>query len=154
MTTLSITIQGDAELAGKLNAFTGGSLGHMNLTRSMRASGQYLSRFFAGEVFASRGRVIGRPWQPLNERYSVWKAEQWPGRPPLIRTGLMNSSFKHKSGQLSTQLYNEATYFKYHNEGWGVPERVMMRVDQQRAARVVKFILSDITTQMRSEGLL
>ena len=151
MSDINVSIQGDKELVGKIRSFVSGQL---DLTRSMGATGLYLTRFFGGEVFASRGGVIGRRWPQLNENYAAWKARRWPGRPPLIRTGLMNRSFKHKSTQLTTSLWNEATYFDLHNEGRGVPQRVMMRVDQEREARIVKFIVSDLTTQMDQKGLL
>lgn len=151
MAEYSLHIEGDKELMQKLRDFAAGQL---DLSRSMDASGLYLSRFFSGEVFASRGQVIGEPWPRLHEAYAVFKARRWPGRPPLIRTGLMNSSFKHKSTKLTTSLWNEASYFDYHQEGRGVPQRVMMKVDQQRATRVVKYLVSDLTTQMDQKGLL
>ncbi|NHW45968.1 hypothetical protein HAV21_03525 [Paenarthrobacter sp. MSM-2-10-13] len=151
MSTINVRIEGDKELVQKLRDFAGGQL---DLTRSMGATGLYLTRFFAGEVFASRGGVIGKRWPRLNENYAEWKARRWPGRPPLIRTGLMNRSFKHKSTQLTTSLWNEAQYFDYHNDGRGVPQRVMMRIDQTREARIVKYIASDLTTQMDQQGLI
>lgn len=151
MSTIVIQVSGGAELAGKLRNF---SQATADLKRPLGASGLYLSKFFAGEVFASRGGVIGRRWPALNPNYAVWKAERWPGRPPLVQTGLMMRSFKSKAEKLSVKLWNEAEYFRYHQEGWGVPQRVMMRVDDQRAARVVKYIVSDIADKMRQEGLV
>lgn len=151
MSSINVRIQGDKELVGKIRNFVGGQL---DLTRSMGATGLYLSRFFAGEVFASRGGVIGKTWPRLNDNYATWKARRWPGRVPLIRTGLMNRSFKHKSTQLTTSLWNEAKYFDFHQDGRGVPQRVMMRVDQEREARIVKYIVSDLTTQMDHQGLI
>lgn len=151
MSEIRVRIDGDKELVEKFRSFTGKQ---MDLSRSMGATGLYLTRFFAGEVFASRGGVVGKRWPRLNENYAAWKARRWPGRPPLIRTGLMNRSFKHKSTQLTTSLWNEAKYFDYHQDGRGVPPRVMMRVDQEREARIVKYIVSDLTTQMDQKGLI
>ena len=151
MTMIQVSITGDKELAQKLNNFTRGQL---DLSRSMGAMSLYLTRFFSGEVFASRGQVIGKPWPALNPNYAVYKARKWPGRPPLIRSGLMNRSFKFKSTKLTTSLWNEAKYFDYHNEGRGVPQRVMMLVDGQREKRIVKYVVSDITTQMSKVGLI
>lgn len=59
---ITIEITGAEELTNKLVAFTGGHLGQMSLHRSMGAIGLYLTRFFSGEVFASRGGVISHPW--------------------------------------------------------------------------------------------
>lgn len=151
MTTLTLQISGAQELAQRLSRF---GVSTDDFSRAFGASGQYLSRFFAGEVFASRGRVIGEPWPSLNDNYAAWKAEHWPGRPPLIRTGLMNRSFRFQAHKLAVELWNEADYFKYHQGGWGVPQRVMMAVDEQRAARVVKYVVGDVLDKMRAEGLI
>lgn len=151
MSTIQVSITGDKELAAKLSKFASGQL---DLSDAMGAMSLYLTRFFSGEVFASRGQVIGKPWPALNPAYAAFKAREFPGRPPLIRTGLMNKSFKSKSTSLSTSLWNEAKYFDNHNEGWGVPERVMMRIDEQRELRIVKYVVSDLTTQMSKAGLI
>lgn len=151
MSTIQVSITGDKELARNLNTFAGSSL---DLTKSMGATGMYLTKFFSGEVFASRGQVFGKPWPALNPNYAAFKAREFPGRPPLIRTGLMNKSFKHKSTSLTTSLWNEAEYFRNHQEGIGVPERIMMHIDQQRELRIVKYIVSDLTTQMDKAGLI
>lgn len=148
---IKVTIQGSDEVRAKIIAFVGSGL---KLHRSMGAIGIYLDRFFSGEVFASRGRVIGEPWPALNPSYAAWKAKYWPGRPPLVQTGLMQQSFRHSSTDLSTSLWNEAEYFKYHQDGRGVPERMMMKIDEQRAARIAKYILGDITDQMKGSGLI
>lgn len=147
MTTLTIQVSGEKEVADRLRRF---GISILDLTRAMDQTGRYLSRFFAGEVFASRGGVIGKPWPALNDNYAVWKAEQWPGRPPLVRTGLMNRSFKHRSTKLSAELWNEADYFKYHQGGWGVPQRVMMGLDAKRERGVAQLIAGEIVDKMRT----
>jgi hypothetical protein len=151
MADIVVTVQGSKELAAKLRNFASSQL---NLSRSMGATGLYLTRFFSGEVFASRGQVFGKSWPALSDNYAALKARKFPGRPPLVRTGLMNRSFRHKSTQLTTSLWNEAEYFDYHQDGRGVPQRVMMHIDDQRAARIVKYIVSDLTTQMDQQGLI
>lgn len=153
MSDIQVTITGDKELVRKLNAFIGS--GEVNLRRSLGASGLYLTRFFSGEVFTSRGRVIGKPWPRLNASYARWKARMYPGRPPLIRSGEMQGGFFYKESARKLELGNRSDHFEIHQEGKGnVPQRVMMRVDQQRATRVVKYITSDLTTQMTQKGLL
>lgn len=151
MADFVVTIKGDKEFREKLLAFVGQGL---DLKKSMNETGDYLTRFWSGEVFVSRGGVINERWADLNPSYAAWKARMWPGRPPLVRTGLMQQGFRHKSTKLSTELWNEAEYFKYHQEGWGVPERVMMKVDDQRGARIAKYVIGDITDQMKARGLI
>lgn len=153
MADIQVTVTGDKELIRKLRAFTGS--GGLNMKRSLGASGLYLTKFFSGEVFVSRGGVIGKPWPRLNERYAVWKARRFPGRPPLVRSGEMMRSFKFKESARKLELYNTADYFDIHQEGLGnVPQRMMMRVDEQRAARVAKYIIGDLTEQMQKAGLV
>lgn len=151
MSDIQITVTGDKEFVKKLNAFTSGP---MDLKRSLGASGLYLTRFFSGEVFVSRGRVIGKPWPRLNESYATWKARHFPGRPPLVRSGEMMRSFKSKPYAQKLELWNAADHFQFHQEGMGVPQRMMMRVDNQRAARVAKYIIGDLTEQMQKAGLV
>lgn len=153
MSDINVTVTGDKELVRKLNAFIGSD--GLDLKRSMGASGLYLTRFFSGEVFASRGRVIGAPWAPLNASYARWKAQMFPGRPPLVKSGEMMRGFKHEADKRSVGLFNTADHFDFHQEGTRhIPARVMMRVDQQRAARVVKYLVGDLTEQMQHRGLL
>ena len=147
---VSIDGKSGAELAARLRKF---GLSILDLHQSFDETGSYLTRFFSGEVFASRGGVIGEPWQPLNDNYAAYKARTWPGRPPMIRTGLLNRSFKHKSTALSTSLWNEASYFDYHQEGQGVPRRVLMKIDGQREVKVVGFIADGIQREMNNVGI-
>lgn len=150
MAELTIEIDGASELAQRLRKF---GVAVLNLKPEFEETGQYLSRFFGGEVFTSRGGVIGRPWPALNPSYAAWKARAWPGRPPLIRKGVMQRSFKHRSTALSTTLWNEAKHFEYHQEGRGVPERVMMLVDQRRERMVLRYLGDGVQRQMRSTGV-
>lgn len=151
MSDIQVTVTGDKEFVRKLRAFTSGP---MDLKRSLSASGLYLTNFFSGEVFASRGRVIGKPWSRLNESYATWKARMFPGRPPLIRSGEMQRSFFYKASAQRLELGNRADHFQFHQEGMGVPQRMLMRVDEQRAARVAKYIIGDLAEQMQKAGLV
>ncbi|KUM39016.1 hypothetical protein [Arthrobacter sp. EpRS71] len=147
MADVRFTIQGDKELAQKLRKF---GVSVLDLSDSMDESGRYLTRFFSGEVFASRGQVFGLSWPALNDNYAAFKARTFPGRPPLIRTGVMNRQFKHKSTNLTASLWNESEYFEFHQEGRGVPERVMMHVDEKRERSIVGFIAQDISGKMKA----
>jgi hypothetical protein len=142
-----LTVAGDSELAAKLKKY---GVSILDLRASMDQTGKYLTGFFSGEVFASRGQVIGKPWQELDARYAAHKAREFPGRPPLIRTGLMQRSFKHQSTKLSTRLFNEAEYFDYHQGGHGVPQRVMMLVDQTRERAILQLIGADLAGKQRA----
>lgn len=151
MSDIILTVTGDKELVKKLLAFTKQS--SLDLKNGLDESGFELTQFI-GEVFVSRGRIIGKPWPRLNDDYADWKARRYPGRPPLIRTGEMMRSFKHKATARRLELWNTAKHFVYHQEGRGVPQRMMMRVDNKRAALITESLLKDITAQMDKAGLL
>lgn len=152
MSDIQISITGDKELVERLKRLGGGQL---NLNDSLDDSGRYLTRFFGGEVFASRGRVIDESWASLNPSYAAWKARTFPGRPPLVRTGEMMRSFGYTASPLRLELFNTADHFLFHQEGTGrAPKRVMMKVDQRRAVRVGEFIETDLNKQILRAGLL
>ncbi|MGB3684956.1 MAG: phage virion morphogenesis protein [Ornithinimicrobium sp.] len=133
-----IEFYGDRELIASLERTADGVI---NLTSPMREIGMYLRGFFSGEVFASRGGVIGRPWAPLSTQYAALKARQWPGRPPLIRSGQMLRSFKSTPSQQQVEIRNTAPYFDWHQDGTTkMPARVMMAVDMQRTQKVAQII--------------
>lgn len=148
MTTFSIKVQGGDELASRMRKF-GNSV--LDLSDSMEQIGNYFDDFFSGQVFASRGQVIGEPWARLDDSYAAWKARKFPGRPPLIRTGLMQRSFKHRSTRLSVSLMNEADYFDFVNDGTrNMPARVMMKIDQARESRIISFVEEDLNSKQRA----
>lgn len=152
MSDIQITVTGDKELIAKLNRLSAGGL---DLEDSMDSSGRFLTRFFSGEVFASRGRVINEPWPALNSSYAAWKARQFPGRPPLVKTGEMMRSFKHTSSARRLELFNTSDYFAFHQDGTRhLPQRVMMKVDNRRVQRVAEFIAEDLAQQMQRAGLV
>lgn len=138
MADVTITITGGAETAAKMQKL-GQSV--LDLGEPMAHIGRYLAGFFSGQVFASRGRVIGEPWAPLDDRYAAYKARKFAGRQPLVRTGRMQKSFRFQRGPRFVRLYNPTPYFGYNQEGTShLPARVMMKVDQQRELEIGRII--------------
>lgn len=138
MTTIVIEVKGQEGVASNLKRL---SAGLNNLTSPMSEIGRYLTGFFSGEMFASRGGVVGESWAPLDDRYAAYKARTFPGRPPLIRRGTMNRSFKANAGRASVLLYNSDPKFDYHQLGTKhIPARTMMAIDQTRTRRIVDII--------------
>lgn len=125
----------------------------LNLHPSMEKSGAYLSKFFQGEVFVSRGAIIGKPWKPLDDRYAASKARTFPGRPPMIRSGALNRGFRYRADKLSVDLYNEVFYHRFHQNGEGVPQRVTMDVAGPRLQKVVSFVSDDINGKMAAANV-
>ncbi|MDQ0923342.1 hypothetical protein QF038_001850 [Pseudarthrobacter sp. W1I19] len=108
---MKIEITGDKATMDRLAAM-GDSLERM--PDAMRETGTYLREFFSGEVFASHGGAIGMAWPRLSPRTEAEKAREFPGRPMLVRTGLMQRSFRSSFTDSSVRVRNTAPYFKYH----------------------------------------
>lgn len=130
MTEISVTITGDKEVLAHLRKVGNGVI---NLRQPMSEIGRDLTGFFSGQVFASRGGIIGESWAKLSPAYARYKAKTYPGRPPLVRTGEMQRSFKSRATATSVEVYNTAKHFDYHQLGTRkMPARVMMKVDEPR----------------------
>lgn len=149
-TSLHINIAGDKEVAKMLESV---ALEANDLKPAMQDIGKYLKSFFAGEVFSSRGSVIGHPWMRLSDDYAARKASgkkrppdkgkgAYPGRPLLVRTGTMQRSFHYKSSPVQVEISNSAKHFVYHqssDERTIMPYRPMMDV-QTNDARYQKIV--------------
>lgn len=122
---------------------TGLGLDMKDLRGAMADVGTSAKKFFGGQVFASRGEVIGESWQRLNDKYAAQKARKWPGRPLLIRTGLMQRSFSYSTTPMSVTVTNTAPYFKYHQSSetrYILPRRAMIGVSTTMQSDVTNII--------------
>lgn len=125
--------------------------GVADLSDAMRDVGDYLAGFFAGPVFASRGQVIGHSWEALNPSYAAYKAEFYPGRPPLIREGKLVNSFSFTSGSSWAVVTNTDEKFAWHQLGTRrLPARVMMDLDEQRQTHVQDILTERIERVLRA----
>ncbi|PYE13342.1 virion morphogenesis family protein [Williamsia limnetica] len=120
----------------------------------MDAVGRATINYFSGQVFASRGDTIngGQRWQRLNDSYAAQKAKDYSGRPVLVRTGHMQSSFKHKADDSSVVVRNTAKYFPYHQSSaprTKLPRRVMIGVYQGMQADVTATIAAALSKKIR-----
>lgn len=153
-TRVSIKISGDKDVVEMLH---GVGLEVKDLRPAMQDVGKYLKGFYSGQVFASRGGVIGHPWPRLSERYAAWKAQQYPGRPVLVRTGLMQRSFKYETTNMSATISNSAPHFVYHQSDEVrtiIPYRPMMKLeigDTQYDA-IVEIIGNRLAATIRQRG--
>jgi hypothetical protein len=146
MTDIVVTISGDKKIARKLRQM---GVTFIDLKPTFTKVGDYLTDFYSGEVYASRGGVIGSRWAPLSSSYAADKARTFPGRPPLIRTGLMNRSYNSEPSKQSLTLYNDTPYFDFHQEGTRrMPQRKTMDVDQPRQVKIIQMISADLTKIM------
>jgi hypothetical protein len=125
-----------------------------NLRGAMNEVGRTTINYFGGQVFASRGATIngGQRWQRLNDKYAAQKAKKYAGRPILVRTGQMQTSFKYSSTGTSVEITNTAPHFKYHQSSDTrrvLPRRVMIGVYQGMQADVTATIASALAKKIK-----
>lgn len=147
---LSFKVEGVAELSRKLQTI---DRNLKNWNAEFAKTGRFLTRFFSGEVFETRGMAFGESWPALSPRYAAWKAVHFPNKGILERTGRMRRSFEYESGNDHVRVYNLTPYFKYHQSRMArtsnLPRRVMMKLDERRKQTIVKIFHEGI---MKSIG--
>lgn len=147
-----LTVTGIAEVDAMLKR-TGANVN--DLQGAMSEVGYMARRYFSGQVFASRGAVLGERWPPLSARYAVEKARRWPGRIPMIRTGLLNRSFRHEAHRMNVTIYNDAPYFKYHQSSaprTKIPRRVMIGIYSSLNRDVTKLVVDSLVRRAQSRA--
>lgn len=149
---LSVEIQGVAELKRYLKSV---GLTLRDTKDAMSEVGKQMTKFFSGEVFASRGGVIGERWPALSSAYAAYKAKKWPGRPPMVASGLLQRSFRYKAGSVSVTIDNTAQHFPYHQSSAvrrRLPRRVLMKLDAKRADDARRIIAVNLANKIRAKA--
>lgn len=125
---LSLEVQNAEQVKQML---TNLSLDLNDLKGAMTDVGTHAKKYFGGQVFSSRGGVLGATWPRLSPAYAAQKAKHYPGRPILVRTGVMQKSFVSSPSSMSVTIANDAPWFKYHQSSAArkkIPRRVMIGV--------------------------
>lgn len=145
--TIEVTGQGNVE--AKLQRL---GAGLYQLDSSMRQIGEYMARYFADEGFASQGSVFSGTWPRLSMKYSIWKAKNFPGRPPEVRTGVMQRSFTFDAGSSSVRIGNTQDYFKYQQYGTsrGLPPRPMQGINTANKRMIADILSKEIKEKLAS----
>lgn len=101
-----------------------------------------LKNVFSRDVFQSQGAVIGEHWSPLSKAYALRKARLYPGKGLLEASSTMRNSFTSLFNATSAAIWNEATYFKFHQSNQPrtkMPRRVMMKLASAQREQVVRI---------------
>lgn len=147
MLNIEISIEGGAELEQRLNKL-GSSL--QDWKPELDIIGQDLVNFFSSKPFETQGEAVGENWPDLEPKYADEKHKEYPGTPVLIRTGLMSKSFGFRSSSLGLELFNSTDYFRNHQEGIGVPQRIMTKFDDQRIEAIKKVIVAGLQKRVNA----
>jgi len=117
--------------------------GVKNFKPEFKKSADFLVGFFGGQVFETRGKIIGEPWKTRTKAYP------WP---ILERSGKMRRSFKGKAKRLDAAIYNAMDYFKFHQSKAPrrkLPRRIMMKLDEARKTKIVHIFHEGLWKRVR-----
>lgn len=145
---IRLEVKGDKEIVQML---AGVGLDVKDLRGAMADVGTHAKKYFGGQVFASRGGALGQSWPRLSANYAAQKAKRFPGRPPLVRTGIMQRSFTSNPSAMSVTIGNNAPWFKYHQSSaprTKIPRRVMIGVYSGMQSDVTNIIAKALSQKI------
>jgi hypothetical protein len=156
MTQVVIQIRGQKETIDRLKRV---GAGISDFSDAFHTTGKRLTQFYSTVPFATEGGVFGRPWARLAPSTSLRKAGlgksggSYDGRGILDATGNMKRSFGFSSGRAFARIYNNTSYFKYHQSSaprHKLPRRVMMMMDRERENMVRDIIKAELHKKLGS----
>ncbi len=141
---LSFELEGATELSRRLR-ITAGKI--KDFSPEFKKIGNYLTDFFSGPVFESKGAILGESWKSRkNERKYTW--------PILEKTGKMRFGFRSESAPNQVRVWNVAEYFKYHQSKLPrhkLPRRVMMKLIESVKIKMVKILHQGIWERLKKK---
>lgn len=121
-------------------------------TPAFQRTAQDLKDVFSNDVFNTEGRAIQESWDPLSAAYAYKKAQEYPGKGILERTGKMRNSFQSLFKPDYAMVWNSIYYFKYHQSNKPrskLPRRVMMKLGNQQREMVVRIFNTYFQEKMK-----
>lgn len=117
-------------------------------------------REISKEQFAGEGVGDAGKWAALSARYAAWKAQRYPGKPILQRTGrLVESLTGNKSDSIVEAKPDElifgtrVPYAVHHQRGAGrLKKRKVFDLNEQQRTRIMKAIQKRLLTSGQSSG--
>jgi len=137
---LSYSIEGEKQLSRKLLIL---SESIKDWTPAFKETALTLKNVFSNDVFESEGGAVGERWSPLSKAYAARKAQKYPGKGILEATGTMRKGFMTLWRPDMAAVWNEVTYFKYHQSDQprqsNLPRRVVMKLANTQREQVVRI---------------
>lgn len=103
--------------------------------------GKYLTEYAANEGMVSQGGVFDANWPRLSQKYALYKAKKFPGRPIMERSGKLKESWAWNSTDSSVDIGNNADYWEYHQSGTEkMPKRLLAGINSTNKEKIAAFI--------------
>lgn len=109
---------------------------------AFQETAQTMQDIFSNQVFATQGAIIDEHWSPLSRGYALVKTKKYPGKGLLEATGEMKNGFLTMWRPDMAEIWNKATYFKYHQSNQPrskMPRRVMIKLAAAQKDQIVKI---------------
>lgn len=142
---MDIKIVGLPELEARLNRVIA-AIG--SLLPEFTEVGKILTEYYGTAPFFSEGNVYGEQWKPLQPAYAAWKERKYPGKGILVRSGTMMGNFRSRPTPMSVTIDNPTSYFAKHQLGKGVPQRVMMQLEETQKKMVIDSISESLKVRI------
>lgn len=123
-----------------------------NLEPALKKAGLSLRKYMASN-YTSQGLLVGG-WAPLDPKYAAWKATNFPGAPPMVRSGALFNSVAVVGPEIDAHdtwatYTTNIQYAKFHQYGTTkMPKREVLfapEVWQEELASIVRKYVVDGT---------
>lgn len=162
MPTMVIKMEGIDTTIGHISAFADKMA--EGLPDTMADIGTTLGKYYSGQAFASQGGVYEKPWAPLAAATVAEKSKNWPGRPPLVRTGDLQNGFHFDATPFSVTVSNKVevtgkngTYnlLSIHQHGThrGIPPRLIMALNDTLIAQILAKVRAAVVAKLEETQL-
>ena len=108
------------------------------------------------QVTDRRFQQGGPGWAPLSPAYAAWKAQNYGGRPILVRTGEMRGGMGNvrRISEKSLEWGTNVPYAVFHQRGTRkMPQRRIIHLERDDATFIHKIIQRHLVTKARQAGL-
>ena len=127
-----------------------------NPVQPLNKSGSYMQQE-ALRNFTEEGAVMQvGGWEPLKQvTLDIKEDEGYGDQPIMVREGNLRDSFyksdpKVSQRESSISVYNPVKYAKFHQTGYGVPQRVLLRLREGHISKITNIFLDWIKRSISS----
>lgn len=153
MLNIQVRITGDKRVLAQLKNIEGA---FSDWKPELQAVADYLVDFYKDPVFETEGGIFGARWQALSPAYQAKKSTLYPGRGILEASGNLRRSFESRVYSNMLSILNTAKnkqgepYGSYHQEGKGVPKRLLINVDDKTKKNVVDIFKKGVLIKLQN----
>ena len=153
MLNIEVRITGDKRVLAQLKNIEGM---FSDWKPELQNVADYLLNLYTNPVFETEGGIFGARWQALSPAYQARKSTLYPGRGILEATGNLRKSYQARVFSTMLSVLNDARnkqgepYGSYHQEGKGVPKRLLINVDDKTKKEVIDIFKKGVLIKLQN----